>query len=473
MTARLEITDLVVSTKAGDRLVGPIDLAVQPGRALTILGETGAGKSLIAQAILGNLPVALVATGKIMLDGNRIDGLPMVERAALWGRRIALLPQEPWRALDPTMTAGGQVRETHRLVALMKPERAAVATQRDFSDLGLSGAEGKFPGALSGGMAQRVAFAAARAGGAPTLMADEPTKGLDLALRDGVLRMLSATLTDGAGLLTITHDVAVARFLGGDVMFLRSGDVVETGAVDTVFPNPKSEYGRALVAADPALWPEADPPNGDGRIVLESRNLAVERGGHILLDGFDLTLREGERVAITGPSGSGKTSLIDTLAGLLKPQRGSVIRAEGIGRFGLQKLYQDPPAAFAPRIALGTSLRDLAWRHQMPFERLETLMDRLNLSQDLLARRPDEVSGGELQRLALARILSLRPAVILADEPTSRLDPVSQRAVMDVIGQAVKETGAGLILVTHNTEIASKWAHRQVAITPAAMSHPD
>ena len=463
MTARLEVRDLIVTTRAGVRLVGPVDLTLHAGCALTILGETGAGKSLIAQAVLGSLPPGLTARGMVTLDGARIDALSTKARQRLWGRHLSLLPQEPWRALDPIMPSARQVAETHRLVAKIPQSQAEAATEHDFADLGLTGAEGKLPGTLSGGMAQRVAFAATRAGGAPTLMADEPTKGLDLLHRDGVVRMLAATLAGGGALLTITHDVAVARALGGDVMILRGGQIVEHGPAENVLSAPQSDYGRALVMADPANWsPLADTT--PGAEVLSADGISVARGGRCLLTGFDLTLHAGERIAITGPSGVGKTSLIDTLAGLRSPASGRVTRGAGVGRFGVQKLYQDPPTAFAPRVSLGTSLHDVARRHALPFKRITSLMDDLNLAEDLLARRPDEVSGGELQRLALARLLALQPAIILADEPTSRLDPVSQQSVMQIIARSVEDTGAALILVTHNTAIAKVWAQRGVEI---------
>ncbi|QFT60748.1 Glutathione import ATP-binding protein GsiA (plasmid) [Sulfitobacter sp. THAF37] len=468
MSPHLEATRLSVSTSGGRLLVGPVDLDLKGGQPLTILGETGAGKSLIAQALLGMLPDGLTATGEVALEGTRIDTLSPRRRARLWGRRLALLPQEPWRALDPTMKALEQVAETHQLVAGQKVETAAISARADFSALRLEGAEERLPGALSGGMAQRVAFAAARAGGAPVFLADEPTKGLDAALRDDVVRLLAAEVAEGAALLTITHDVAVARALGGDVLILRDGAIVEVGPADRVLDAPTSAYGRALVEADPGRWPVVAGPAPSGATVLSAEGLAVARGGHRLLSDFAMDLHAGERLAITGRSGSGKTSLLDTLAGLLVPAAGQVRRGADMGPWGLQKLYQDPPAAFPPKVDIGRTLEDLARRHDLPRGRIEGLMERLHLSADLLARRPDAVSGGELQRLALARVLALSPHVILADEPTSRLDPVTQRAVMEVIGEVAQENSVAVLLVTHNPDIATRWAHSTREVCPGS-----
>lgn len=195
--------------------------------------------------------------------------------------------------------------------------------------------------------------------------------------------------------------------------------------------------------------------------VLTSRALAAGRAGAPLVTGLDLTLRRGERIALTGPSGAGKSTL---LAGLLPPLAGRVERAATLGPHAVQKLYQDPPAVFPPRIPLCTTLHDLAARHAIPWPRIEDILARLGLAPALLARRPDAVSGGELQRLALARNLALRPAVILADEPTSRLDLLTQARVLAILCEEADATGAAILLVTHSNEIAARWADRTLAL---------
>lgn len=159
----IDVTDLVVFAGA-QRLMGPVTFQLEAGETLVIMGETGAGKSLIAQAILGTLPAALRMEGKIALNGRRVDSLPPAERAAMWGREIATLPQEPWLALDPLMKAWRQVAETHVHVAGRARAEARAQTAKDLVALGLDGAEPRLPSQLSGGMAQRVAFAAATAG---------------------------------------------------------------------------------------------------------------------------------------------------------------------------------------------------------------------------------------------------------------------------------------------------------------------
>ena len=466
--AGLDMEEVVVRSSDAT-LVGPVSLALEPGGCLTVMGETGAGKSLLAQAVIGALPTGLTATGRIRLGGSRVDGMPRSGRAALWGKTVTLLPQEPWRALNPIMRSGSQVEETHRRVAGRSVRDARAATHADLAELDVLAAIRHLPGTLSGGMAQRIAFAAAKAGGAPLVIADEPTKGLDADRVETVTALLKRVPDEGGALLTITHDLRLARRLGGDSVILKDGAVVETGPSERVLSHPSSDYGRAMLAAEPSAW-MLPPLEGGGGTVLRAEDLAVGRGGRALVQDFNLELRRSERVAIVGPSGSGKTSLLDTLAGILPPLSGRLRRGAGLPATAVQKLYQDPPAAFPNRVRLLASLRDVSRRHEVPWARVEGLLTALGIAPVLLNRRPTEVSGGELQRIALARVLMIRPAVLLADEPTSRMDPITQAAVIRLIARAAAEHGSAVVLVTHDHAIAERWAP-EIRTVPALHRH--
>ncbi|MFN3662711.1 ATP-binding cassette domain-containing protein, partial [Yoonia sp.] len=309
-------------------------------------------------------------------------------------------------------------------------------------------------------------IAAARAGGAPIVIADEPTKGLDAARRDDVAALLLTALGQGGGLMVITHDLVLARKIGGRLIVLRKGKVVETGTTAEVFAAPKDAYTRDLIAADPENWPVRVPRDAKGKPVLLAEDVSLSRGGQVLMQGVNLALSPGRILGITGPSGCGKSSLGDVLLGLLKPDTGHVIRATGLASTAMQKLYQDPVAAFPRERGLGQTLADVARLHHAPAAQIETLMARLRLDPVLLTRRPDAVSGGELQRLALLRAMLARPRFLFADEPTSRLDPITQREVIALIAELTRSEGLAVALVSHDKTLIERVADDVQTIPP-------
>jgi len=459
----IEVTNL--SVFAGPRrLLGPVSFALAEGETLVVMGETGAGKSLIAQAILGTLPASLRMEGKISLNERRVDTLDIVARAALWGREITTLPQEPWLALGPLMASWRQVAETHRYVAGSTRENAKRQAAKDLVALGIDPAETRLPGQLSGGMAQRVAFASATAGRAPILLADEPTKGLDHERRNTVVGLLAEVPQNDGTLLAITHEAFVARALGGKVIVLRDGNLIEQGRTADVIAQPQAAYTKELLAADPINWTNS-PAVAHGAPVLTAQNLKIGRGAKTLIKNFDLTLHAGEKIAVVGPSGVGKSTLLDVLAGLIKPLKGSVKRASGMDRHAVQKLYQDPPAAFPRHVKLEQTLKDIAELHGTPWCYIESKLEELKLATELLDRLPSAVSGGELQRISIIRALTVRPKILLADEPTNRLDPITQRETMDLLAEISEREKVAVVLVTHDKDMAEKWADKTLDIS--------
>jgi peptide/nickel transport system ATP-binding protein len=443
-----------LSIHAGSKpLLREVSFALRSGEALTLLGESGAGKSLLAQAVMGNLPAALRASGSVALDGIASRAADAQARRPRWGRTLALLPQEPAQALDPLMRVSPQLAEVHALVRGADAESANAAASRELDAAGLAGAARQYAWQLSGGMAQRAAAAIAMAGGARILLADEPTKGLDARWREHTVAMLQAVRREGGCVVVITHDLRVAKALGGQLLVLQAGEVVEHGEVHAVLAKPRHAFTRRLLAADPAHWPPRPAP-AQGAAVLGAQGLSKRFAGQVLFEDIDLQLHAGDRLVVQGPSGTGKSTLGNVLLGLLPADRGELRRARNLAPTALQKLYQDPVASFAPRISLERSLRDVAQRHGRAWQTVLQRLERLGVPGNLLARRPAEVSGGELQRVALARVLAVRPALLFADEPTSRLDPVSQQEALAVLLDAVDESATALVLVTHDDDVA-------------------
>ncbi|WP_315984020.1 ATP-binding cassette domain-containing protein [Aliamphritea spongicola] len=303
------------------------------------------------------------------------------------------------------------------------------------------------------------------AGGAQVLLADEPTKGLDISRRDHVVSQLISQAADGV-LLTITHDVAVARQIGGRIMVMKDGVLLEEGLAEDVLSNPQHAYTRELISADPAKWWQ--PPRKvfaeDSKPLISARQLTVGRGKQALVSGLDFKVHPGEVVGVVGDSGCGKSTLGDTLLGLNPPHAGEVARREGVSGHHWQKLYQDPTAAVSHAVSLRTLLMDLIQLHDLDVTSVPALMARLGLSDALLERSASEVSG-ELQRFCLLRILLLKPVFLFADEPTSRLDPVTTREVSQLLVDLAREQGCAVMLVSHDPMLIEKRCDRVIQLT--------
>lgn len=473
MPLEVHLTHLNVSYQ-GKTLAHVADLRLEPGVATTIIGESGSGKSILAHGLMGSLPRTLHVDGALRFDGTEYDlGARATRR--LWGRRFALLPQEPMLALDPTMRVRRQVAEgaaDYRRSAASAAGKAHQALAR----LGLAHAAQSYPHTLSGGMAQRVTFAAAAIGGAEVLIVDEPTKGLDTLAVDLLGDLLNEYVAAGGLVLTITHDLRLARRLGGTVLVMKDATVVEQGPAERVLQAPTHPYTQRLVGAEPSQWqyPWQQHPTApaDGALLVSARGISKAYGEVAIFDDLTLRIVAGDRLALTGPSGVGKTTLGNALVGVTPVDRGEITFTPAVLGAKKQKLYQDPALSFPRRVRLGLAVRDVCRRHNVPASRLEELLGQVGLSPALLERRVDEVSGGELQRLAIVRAMLVEPALIFADEATSRLDLITQEHTVHCLMTELSRTGCALLMVTHDHGLAKAVSHRRIELGRACESAP-
>lgn len=450
-------------------LLRDIAFALDAGESLTVVGESGAGKSLLAQAVMGTLDASLRVAGRVTLAGRASAAADVAARRPAWGRELALLPQEPMLALDPLLAIDDQLAEVARRVrrASRRQASAIVAAQLDAG--GLTHAGRRHPWQLSGGMAQRAVAAMALAGGARIVVADEPTRGLDALWRERAVDRLKAVRDGGGCIVVITHDLRVAAALGGRLVVLKEGEVVEAGDAGAVLARPSHGFTRALIAAQPVRWPRFDAAP-IGAPLIKAEGIAKDFGDGPLFSDVDLEIRRGSRLVVLGPSGVGKSTVGNLLVGSIEPDRGVVRRLVALERTRYQKLYQDPAASFPAHVGVGLSLRDATRLHRRAWHETERRLEALGIGAALLRRRPADVSGGELQRVALARVLVAEPVFVFADEPTSRLDALLQRDTMALLIRAVRELDAGLLLVTHDDDIATAVATDRLSLGEAAVT---
>ncbi|WP_201511850.1 ABC transporter ATP-binding protein [Psychrobacter alimentarius] len=466
----VKTSNLAVFTKSGQNLVEPISLTLYEGQNVTILGETGSGKSLLAQAIMGALPEELIAQGDILIENQALDNAQLRQ---YWGRRMAMLPQEPSRSLDPTMTMLDQVWESLFFVAKKDTNTSKQLAKEKIEHLGLAKSADYYPHELSGGMAQRASFAIATSGGAYIVIADEPTKGLDDANKQAVIALLKNVAENGGTLLTITHDIDVARSLSGGandrMMVMKKGKLLEQGNGEQVLNHPASDYAKQLIAAAPHNWQSQDRTVIQDSPLLEVKDLSLARGKRVLFKGLSFSLQKAEVLGVIGGSGIGKSSLGDTLCGLLKPASGSITWQKKPNSHQVLKLYQDPPAAFASHVSLQTLLNDVIKKHRLDASRVPVLLEQLKLDKQVLERNALNVSGGELQRVAILRALLFNPVLLFADEVTSRLDPITQKETLDLLVAQCKAQNCTLIMVSHDHHIMRHYCHQVIDLESLAV----
>ena len=471
MTA-LEVRALRIAFD-GRVVVDGVSLTVDPGQCVAIVGESGAGKTLTARAMLGLTPDEAHVTAE-RLDVAGVDARRLGERSwrRLRGDRIALVSQDALVSLDPLQRIRSEVAEPLRL-----HEHGLRSTALRSRILGLLGrvwmpdAERRaeqYPHELSGGLRQRALIASALAGSPTVLVADEPTTALDATVQARVLDLLREIADSGTAVLFISHDFAAVRRVADRIIVMRAGRVVEEGDAAQILDAPREEYTRALVGAtrhEPrvASAAVAEP-------VLSIDGLSKGFGGVPAVSDASFTVPGGRTLGIVGESGSGKTTLARMIIGVERPDAGSLTWH---GEHRVQFVHQNPLGAFDPRWSVGRSLREALEAAGVPRRdraaEVARLLAEVDLDPGLAARRPAALSGGQRQRAAIARALAADPDVLVLDEPVSALDPTVRERVLALLLRLQCDRGLTMIFVSHDLDVVAAVADEVLVMKDGAI----
>ena len=481
-TPLLSVTGLEVRFGEYSAVRG-VDLEVRTGQTVAIVGESGSGKSTTAAAILGLLPPGgRIAAGRIEYDGVNLTAANRRQLRAIRGSGIGYVPQDPISNLNPLWRIGFQV---HEALQANHIDRHAVEL---LTDAGLPEADlrsRQYPHQLSGGMCQRALIAIGLAGRPRLLIADEPTSALDVTVQRRVLDHLQQLAGElSTAVLLITHDLPLAAERAERLIVMNRGQVVETGAAETILRAPKHPYTQRLVAAAPSLRPAPGRPAacdeapelivvcGLTKTYRSARGTPWRRPGVHAVEDVSFKLRRGRTLAVAGESGSGKSTLARMVLGLLQPTSGTVAfdghDISGAAMFGrretlafrrrIQPVFQNPYGSLDPMYSVAQIIEEPLRIHRIGDRRqrrqaVRELAEQVVLPSSLLNRRPRELSGGQRQRVAIARALALRPEVVVCDEAVSALDVVVQAQILELLAELQAALSLTYLFISHDLAV--------------------
>ena len=504
-SALLEVKGLRVAF-GGNEVVHGIDFDIQRGEKLAVVGESGSGKTVTALSILRLLQDAALQ-GQIVFRGGKdqpeadLLQLPVQEMRGIRGRDIAMIFQEPMTALNPLMTIKQQIAEVIQLkMGIVQKESAQLAIKL-LAKTGIIDAERRadsYPHQLSGGQRQRAMIAMALACAPQLLLADEPTTALDVTVRGQILELISDLQRDnGMAVMLITHDLNLVRRFADRVIIMENGHIVEQGPVAQVFAEPKHAYTRKLIDSAPVrnVVEAAKDAASAAPAILHAAGLKVtypvplpgikgwfNKGAFVAVQGVNFDILSGQTLGVIGESGSGKSTLALAALGLL-PFSGELAVdgqawREATDQLALRKtmqvVFQDPFSSLSPRLTVEEIVGEGLLVHQPRLTRQERQTRVIQALQEvglqeaqfanLLQRYPHEFSGGQRQRMAIARALIVQPRLLVLDEPTSALDVTIQKQVLELLQTLQRGKGISYLLITHDVAVIAAMAHHVIVM---------
>jgi microcin C transport system ATP-binding protein len=492
------VRDLSVAFTQGGRTTTAVDhvsFDIARGETVALVGESGSGKSVSALSVLKLLPYPAAShpSGSVLLDGKDLlamdeDGLRKVR-----GNRVTMIFQEPMTSLNPLHTIERQIGEILSIHRGMREAQARQRTLELLAEVGIHEPEkrlGAYPHQLSGGQRQRVMIAMALANEPELLIADEPTTALDVTVQAQILELLSQLKkNNGMSMLFITHDLGIVRKIADRVCVMTHGRIVESGPTAELFANPRHDYTRHLLAAEPKGHPpDSDPSaaeimSGSGvKVWFPIRQGFFRKTvGHVkAVDGIDVAVRAGQTVGVVGESGSGKTTLGLALCRMISSQGRIAFRGREIDNLSfnamrplrreLQIVFQDPYGSLSPRMSVSEIIEEGLCIHEPGLSardrdgRVVDVLNEVGLDPGTRFRYPHEFSGGQRQRIAIARAMVLKPRFVMLDEPTSALDMSVQAQVVDLLRTLQARHDLAYLFISHDLKVVRALANEVIVM---------
>ena len=474
-----------LSEKGWQEIVRGVNLQLKRGEILGLIGESGAGKSTIGLAAMGYARDGCrITAGEIIFDGIELSSAPENEKRKLRGTRISYVAQSAAAAFNPAHRLLDQFAEgpvDHGVMSRTKAKEKGRALYRSLDLPDPENIGERWPHQVSGGQLQRMMVAMAMSCSPDLIIFDEPTTALDVTTQIEVLKTIKEIVTDSnVAALYITHDLAVVAQLADQLMVLRYGNLVEVNSTGQILEAPKEDYTRALLDAR-TRHEKTTAQFKDSSTLLSIDSVTAGYGkGPDVLQEVSVSVERGRTVAVVGESGSGKSTLARVITGLLPPRSGEILFQGELLPHALaqrtkqqlrkaQMIYQLPDVALNPR----QRVRDIVGRPLSFYlglrgkeleRRIIELLEQIELSETYINRLPDELSGGEKQRICIARALAAEPELIICDEVTSALDTIVAKAILDLLQRLQYELQLTYLFISHDIDTVASIADRVVVL---------